>query len=397
MNLLIEILFIVGLVVITLSSLSSALSLLFEVRFWKNRGRGQRQSMSGSGYPSVTVIMPVRGLDQDLRNNIASVLNQDYPGPRNYIFVLDDENDPTYNVITNLLSNRNVNAKVLINRGGRSKGEALAFGLGEATGDVVVLVDSDAQVHELWLKNLVEALMRGFGAATTYRFYLPLRRLSLGSVLRASFNMIGITAMQNPTARFTWGGSSAVWRWLIEKWSVRDYLPYYLSDDYVITHFVHREGLGIEFVPESLVLTLEDVGLREAFSWAVRQLWYVRVYGFKGFMLYAASYTLYAITLPMAATLLIINTYVSILGVLPYLLGMVKDYVRVSGIRGLNKYYRERITRRYAVLLALASVPNVYFSWLAIIKTTFTNSINWRGRVFTVNDAVRLMREKPLP
>jgi hypothetical protein len=188
-----------------------------------------------------------------------------------------------------------------------------------------------------------------------------------------------------------------VWRWLIEKWSIRDYLPYYLSDDYVITHFVHREGLGIEFVPESLVLTLEDVGLREAFSWAVRQLWYVRVYGFKGFMLYAASYTLYAITLPMAAALSIINPYVSILGVLPYLLGMVKDYVRVSGIRGLNKYYRERITRRYAVLLALASVPNVYFSWLAIVKTTFTNSINWRGRVFTVNDAVRLMREKPLP
>ncbi len=152
-------------------------------------------------------------------------------------------------------------------------------------------------------------MVNGSGAATTYRFYVPLGRLSLGSLLRASFNMIGITAMQNPVARFTWGGSTAIWKWILDKWDVRDYLPYYLSDDYVITHFVHREGRAIDFVPESLVLTLEDAGIKEAFNWTVRQLWYVRVYGFRGFLLYAVSYTLYAITLPIGAALSIINPF----------------------------------------------------------------------------------------
>ncbi|WP_243678129.1 hypothetical protein [Vulcanisaeta distributa] len=165
----------------------------------------------------------------------------------------------------------------------------------------------------------------------------------------------------------------------MDKWRIRDYLPYYLSDDYVITHFMHREGLTIDFVPESLVLTLEDIDIREAFTWSVRQLWYVRVYGFRGFLLYAASYTLYVITLPIAVSLSLVNTWFLALGLLPFILGVVKDYVRVSSIRALDEFYGVNITRMYLILLALTSILNVYFSWLAIIKTMSTKSINWRG------------------
>ena len=387
---------IIGVLIVVASVLSSLLSLYFEVKYWRGRKRIGMSVNGNARYPHVTVIMPVRGLDQNIRDNIISVLNQDYPGRRDYIFVLDYENDPAYGIIKDAIRGLNVDASILINRGGRSKGEALAYALSRANGDVVVFVDSDALVHRHWLRNLVSSLINGSGAATTYRFYVPLRRLSLGSLLRASFNMIGITAMQNPVARFTWGGSTAVWKWVLDKWGVRDYLPYYLSDDYVITHFVHREGLGIEFVPESLVLTLEDVGVRDAFNWAVRQLWYVRVYGFRGFLLYAASYTLYVVTLPIAVALSLINAWFIIPGLLPFILGVVKDYVRISSIRGLDEFYSMSITGRYSILLALASILNVYFSWLAIIKTMLTKSINWRGRVFTVMDAIRLMREKPL-
>ncbi len=85
-----------------------------------------------------------------------------------------------------------------------------------------------------------------------------------------------------------------------------------------------------------------------------------------------------------------------VLGLLPFIIGVVKDYVRISGIRSLGEFYGVNITRNYSTLLALASVLNVYFSWFAIIKTMFTESIIWRGRVFTVMDAVKLMKERPL-
>ncbi|WP_243679980.1 hypothetical protein [Vulcanisaeta souniana] len=45
-------------------------------------------------------------------------MDQEYPGRRNYIFVLDSEDDPAYGVIKDLIKEFSVNASVLINRVG---------------------------------------------------------------------------------------------------------------------------------------------------------------------------------------------------------------------------------------------------------------------------------------
>jgi hypothetical protein len=209
--------------------------------------------------------------------------------------------------------------------------------------------------------------------------------------------MIGITAMQNEIARFAWGGSTAVWRSLLLKWSITKYLPHYLSDDYVMTHLAHRDGLRISFTPRSMVITLEDTNVGEAFRWAVRQLWYVKVYGFSGFALYSASYTLYALTLPIAVAISVFIHWALALGLVPYVVGVFKDYYRVSRIRGLGPFYAAIIKGRYTYALALASIVNVYFSWAAILATALTRRINWRGRVFTVDDVKRGVEQAPLP
>ena len=386
------ILLVLALLMLIVASLSSILSLYFEFKYWG----GLREPDGDGGWPTVTVIMPVRGMDQNLEGNVRSVLEQRYPAPVEYLFIIDNLDDPAYRIVGNVIKGYG-NARIILNEGGLSKGSALARGIGEAKGDVVVFVDSDAYVHDTWLLNLVKHLKAGAGAATTYRFYSPLGRLSLGTLLKASFNMIGITAMQNKTARFAWGGSTAVWRSLLLKWNVTKYLPHYLSDDYVITHMAHRDGLEISFTPRSMVITLEDTNVSEAFRWAVRQLWYVKVYGFSGFALYAASYTLYALTLPIAVAISALIHWALALGLVPYVVGVFKDYYRVSRIRGLGPFYATIIKGRYTYALALASIINVYFSWAAILATALTRRINWRGRVFTVDDVKRGVEQAPLP
>ena len=383
----------ISLLISAAASIASLLSLYFEYRFWRGRGRVVRLSK----YPSVTVIVPIRGVDQNLEGNVRSILSQDYDGPVKFVFVLDDLNDPAYRVIEGLVKNLR-NVKVVLSQGA-GKGYALSTGLKYADTDVVVFADSDIYVHGDWLRALVNALKLGFLAATTYRFYVPLRRINAASLLRASFNMIGFTAMQSSASRFTWGGSTAIWRWLLDKYNVEYYLKHYLSDDYVLTHIVHREGGSIAFIPEATVLTLEDVGLRDAFNWSVRQLWYVKVYGFRGFELYIGIYTVYAITLPLAVASFIASGQSAVLaiGLLPYVVGVFKDFIRVSGLRGLGKFYESKISVKYAALLALTSIPNVYFSWFASMKTLATKRINWRGRVFDEEYARLNMLKNPLP
>ena len=44
-------------------------------------------------FPAVAVILPLKGVDEDTEQNIASLLNQDYPNYR-LIFAIESENDP---------------------------------------------------------------------------------------------------------------------------------------------------------------------------------------------------------------------------------------------------------------------------------------------------------------
>lgn len=89
-----------GLLIIMTAALSSTLSLYFEVKYWRNL----RDPIVDGKYPSVTVIMPIRGVDQNLEGNVRSILEQKYPAAREYLFVIDDVNDPAYGLVSSIIN-----------------------------------------------------------------------------------------------------------------------------------------------------------------------------------------------------------------------------------------------------------------------------------------------------
>jgi cellulose synthase/poly-beta-1,6-N-acetylglucosamine synthase-like glycosyltransferase len=60
------------------------------------------QSETAREYPSftpfATVIVPIRGLDHGLQENITAIFSQDYPAYE-VIFVSDDEKDPAWAIV----------------------------------------------------------------------------------------------------------------------------------------------------------------------------------------------------------------------------------------------------------------------------------------------------------
>ncbi len=102
--------------------------------------------------------------------------------------------------------------------------------------------------------------------------------------------------MQTEASRFTWGGSTALHMDFIRRSGVIDLLPpLYLSDDYLITRKIHELRMKIEFEPSAIVLSLAEDDVRAVFNWAVRQMWYVKVYGKRAFQASLASYTVMAL------------------------------------------------------------------------------------------------------
>src|SRR2546423_6009585 len=132
--------------------------------------------------PYVSIIAPCRGLDQGLRENLATLFRQDYPAYE-IIFVIDSEDDPALAVIEEVRrefdaiahsSTAHVATRICLAGEATESGQKvhnLRVAVSETNpqSEVFVFVDSDARPRTRWLRSLVAPLAdEQMGAATGY-------------------------------------------------------------------------------------------------------------------------------------------------------------------------------------------------------------------------------------
>jgi cellulose synthase/poly-beta-1,6-N-acetylglucosamine synthase-like glycosyltransferase len=237
--------------------------------------------------PFVTVFLPVRGVDDGLRENLNAILNQDYT-PFEIIFVTDRAGDPALSVINNARRSFTRTAgpamQIVIAGETQDRGQKvhnLAAGIAHAhrRSEVFVFVDSDARPAKNWLHSLIAPLRdENIGAATGYRWFIPTRARVASHLLSvwnaAIASALGADGMKN----FCWGGSTAISRVTFEKCRVLDYWRGAASDDFAMTRALHDAKLPIKFVPQCLTPSFQDCTWRELIEFTTRQLKITRSY-----------------------------------------------------------------------------------------------------------------------
>jgi ceramide glucosyltransferase len=125
-----------------------------------------------SRYPSVTVVRPVRGRDVDAEENFAAALDTGYPGPVETIFVIDDETDPAYPLLLEVVARDRARARIIIAGspppGRTGKLNAMIAGLEEAHGELVAFGDSDTRPDRDVLRVAVETLLSEPNAGSAF-------------------------------------------------------------------------------------------------------------------------------------------------------------------------------------------------------------------------------------
>jgi len=237
--------------------------------------------------PRATVFVPCRGLDQGLRLNLSALFRQHYPAYE-LIFVSDRTEDAGLELARQLareFEGESVARARFVIAGRAAESGQKVHNLRAATpeadpaSEVFVFVDTDARPREDWLRSLVAPLgVEGAGAATGYRWFLPLGG-GLASHLRSVWNASIASALGGDARRnFCWGGSTAVGRETFERLDVRGRWRGTVSDDYALTRVLQEAGLPIRFVPACLTPSLEDCTFAELFEFTTRQLKITRVY-----------------------------------------------------------------------------------------------------------------------
>jgi ceramide glucosyltransferase len=320
--------------------------------------------------PSVVVFCPCRGVDPDFRDNVRSILDQDYPDFR-VVFIVDSASDPAHRVLTDL------HATVLVAGEATDRGQKvhnLLYGVEHAAdpAEVLVFCDADARFPRQWITRLIAPLDQpGVGVSTGYRWYAA-ERGDLPSLLRSTWNASVVTALGDHARNFAWGGSMAVRREIFERMEVRKAWQGAVSDDYALTQKTRRAGLRIVFVPQCLIPSYGNCTWRELFEFTTRQILITRVYDPRTWRTLLITQTVFNVA--FWAGLLLPWPFWLVTPAL-YLLAAIKSYVRYEAVAEVLPAGALSKHRTSYILLAPATALLFEYN---LIRSALTRRITWR-------------------
>lgn len=151
--------------------LSFLLRLITHLQTWRYFAQIASTTTAQNWQPNVSIIVPVKGLDQGALANFRSLCNQAYVQPYELIFALESESEPAVPVIQALIQENSDQSirLVLSNPLGLTavgKLKNLIAGYRASRHEVIVLIDSDVHVESDILTRSVNVVEpSGAGAA----------------------------------------------------------------------------------------------------------------------------------------------------------------------------------------------------------------------------------------
>lgn len=344
--------------------------------------------------PFATIIVPCRGLDSGLFENLSALFKQNYPHYE-VIFVVDDENDDAAKLINSAFKMQN--SKLIVAKKTNDSSQKVE-NLREAVlhvsveSKVFVFVDSDARPNENWLRNLVAPLEdKNIGCTTGYRWFIA-KNGGFATQFRSIWNAsIASQLGQNSAKNFCWGGSTAILHETFERLDMRQRWHGTLSDDFALTSRLREANLPIYFVPNCLTASVEDCTFAELLEFTTRQMKITRVYQpglWKAS--FAGSFIFNAIFWVGFALLFIISGIdfwlTLVLLSLIFALGAAKSALRLNTAKLVLKDYEVQLNKSLPWQTSLWLLSPLLFFCNAV-AALFSRKIIWRGTKYELISA----------
>jgi ceramide glucosyltransferase len=204
----------------------------------------------------VTILKPLHGDEVGLYDNLASFCEQDYSGPVQIVFGVENPNDPAIAVVDRLRAAYPSLAIELVvdsrAMGSNPKIANLINMAGRIAHDTVVLADSDIRVPRQYLSRLVGALERLGGAVSCPYYGIAIGNLwsKLAQLTIDSHFLPGVVAgARLRLSRPCLGSTIALRRSLLLAIGGFEPLADCLADDYVLGELVRQQGEPVTVLP----------------------------------------------------------------------------------------------------------------------------------------------------
>lgn len=227
--------------------------------------------------PPVSNLKPIRGLDPDAYENLASFCRQDYPDYE-ILFCVGDATDPALPVINRLIHDfpeRRI--RVLFGSGRNATNDKvakLARLVSEAQHEVLVISDSDVRVRPDYLRTVVAPLADPKVGAVTC-FYVPTHETSFVQNLQsvgmlADFYPGILVAWQLDGVKFALGPTIATSRTRLAGFGGYEAIENRPADDLLVGRLIAHQGYKVELLPYSVSTVADYQSFHDLFQKRLR-------------------------------------------------------------------------------------------------------------------------------
>jgi ceramide glucosyltransferase len=331
--------------------------------------------------PPVSILKPIRGLDPDAFQNLASFCRLDYP-QFEIVFCVDPDDEAVLSVLAKLTSDfPQCRIRVLYGSGrvaANDKVAKLARLVADAAHELVVVSDSDVRVRPDYLRRMTAPLRDPKVGAVTC-FYVPTELTTftdhLQSVGMMSDFYAGIlVAWQLDGVKFALGPTIATTRERLNGFGGYPELENRPADDLLVGRLIAEQGYEVVLLNYAIETVCDYASfsdlLHKRLRWIV-VMRHMRPWGHLGLLLTQG--------LPWSLAALAIHPSVAV--ALVYLGGYIALRMAMTWIIGIHGLRQPDVWKQLPLIPVWDAVA------FAIWLTSFgRNSIRWRGADYYIRD-----------
>ena len=331
-------------------------------------------------FPRAAVIVPVKGEDDGLRENLAALAALDYPDYDLVIAAKTADDIPR-----GVLPPR---ATIVLAHGddldASEKVQNLIAAV-KAAGNrahIFAFADSDGRVTPRWLRALIVPLEDPkVGASTGYRWFAP-EPPTFWSLMRAVWDAAALSRFGAGDAPFVWGGSMAIRKETFFEVGGFAAWKNAISDDYALSAAVHRAGLRIAWAPGAMVPSRERLSMVRFLAWARRQMTLTRFYRPGLWWPALGAHVIYCAGMAASIAASIRGNRLAEWALVAQLSpGMLKGLNRATVAKAALPEY-EAWFKRHSWVHAIWT-PLATWIWLIVLAASAVgNTIRWRGYTY---------------
>ncbi|MEM3255983.1 MAG: glycosyltransferase family 2 protein [Thermoplasmatales archaeon] len=312
------------------------------------------------------VILPIRGVDYRLEENLESLKKQTW---KNYdvIAVVDSEDDSSVPFLKNAGIRYIHSSEKCDNCSGKVR--AILSALRKFPSyDFYVIADSDIRVKREWLSLLLAQLNNyDVGVSTSFPVFYPVG--GFWSRVKMFWGAVGQSMMESDLTKFVWGGSMAFRRDFIDEDLIRE-LSNSISDDVAVLRIVKNKGLKISYVPDAAPDIYSNEDFTRFMEWSNRQTSF-SMYSTKKVFIFGIIY--YGITIYLVISSILFSVLVNtifLLFIFPFIFNSINS--------------QRKLPVKVWYFFAITFILPFIYAW-NLIQGLWRNEVTWRGRVYNLS------------